>query len=137
MTHSLSASTQLSPSPSAQIEFLQMEETFHLYPYTYVCPQEGYETDPKDANGKIIHSDVPITETWKSMEKLVDKGWAKSIGVSNFNSEQITEILNMARIKPVVNQVVHVIMTRTVLSVMSSARTLLGAGRMSPVVESE
>lgn len=39
------------------------------------------------------------------MEKLVDEGLTKSIGVSNFNSQQIQNILDIARIKPVANQV--------------------------------
>lgn len=39
------------------------------------------------------------------MEKLVELGIVKSIGVSNFNSEQIARLLNVSKIKPVVNQV--------------------------------
>lgn len=39
------------------------------------------------------------------MESLVDLGLVKSIGISNFNSEQIDRVLSIARIKPVVNQV--------------------------------
>lgn len=39
------------------------------------------------------------------MEKLVEKGLVRSIGLSNFNSEQITRILNGCIIKPVMNQV--------------------------------
>lgn len=39
------------------------------------------------------------------MEKLVEIGLVKSIGVSNFNSEQITRLLSIAKIKPVCNQV--------------------------------
>lgn len=39
------------------------------------------------------------------MERLVDAGLVKSIGVSNFNSEQIARILAIAKIPPVVNQV--------------------------------
>lgn len=39
------------------------------------------------------------------MEKLVDEGLAKSIGLSNFNSQQINEVLAIAKIKPVTNQV--------------------------------
>lgn len=34
------------------------------------------------------------------MEKQVDAGRVKSIGISNFNEEQITRIVNIARIKP-------------------------------------
>lgn len=50
-------------------------------------------------------SDVDYVDTWKAMERLVELGLVKSIGISNFNSEQIKRILNVARIKPVVNQV--------------------------------
>lgn len=39
------------------------------------------------------------------MEKLVDLGLVKSIGVSNFNSEQVDRVLREGRIKPVANQV--------------------------------
>ncbi|XP_069110466.1 aldo-keto reductase family 1 member A1-A-like [Argopecten irradians] len=39
------------------------------------------------------------------MEKLVDEGKAKSIGVSNFNAAQVARILKVARVKPVLNQV--------------------------------
>ncbi|EIM21377.1 2-methylbutyraldehyde reductase [Wallemia mellicola CBS 633.66] len=49
--------------------------------------------------------DRPIEDTWRDMEKLVDSGKAKSIGVSNFNKENLARILKICRIKPVVNQV--------------------------------
>lgn len=39
------------------------------------------------------------------MEKLVEKRLVRSIGVSNFNIEQITRILDGCTVKPVVNQV--------------------------------
>lgn len=39
------------------------------------------------------------------MEKLVQSGRVRSIGVSNFNSEQMDRILSIATIKPVTNQV--------------------------------
>lgn len=60
---------------------------------------------PKDADGNLVFSDVDYLDTWKEMEKLVDHGLVKSIGVSNFNSEQITRVLENCRIKPVTNQV--------------------------------
>ncbi len=67
--------------------------------------QEGSDLFPFDANGQLIPSEVPFTETWKAMEKLVEEGLVKSIGVANFNSKQIDEILAIAKIKPVINQV--------------------------------
>lgn len=39
------------------------------------------------------------------MEEMVDLGKTKSIGVSNFSSEQVDRIVEIARIKPVTNQV--------------------------------
>lgn len=51
------------------------------------------------------HSDVDYLDTWKAMEKLVDLGLVKSIGISNFNSQQIDRLLANCRIKPVTNQV--------------------------------
>lgn len=49
--------------------------------------------------------DVPIEETWKAMEALVDKGLCKAIGVSNFSVQNIERILRCARVKPAMNQV--------------------------------
>ena len=66
--------------------------------------QEGGELSPRK-DGKIQYSDVDYLDTWKEMEKLVDQGLTKSIGVSNFNSEQLERVLANARIKPVTNQV--------------------------------
>ena len=39
------------------------------------------------------------------MEKLVDDGLVKHIGVSNFSVKQVEELLEHARIKPVANQI--------------------------------
>lgn len=42
---------------------------------------------------------------YQVLESYVDRGILKSIGVSNFNVEQLDYIVNHARIKPVVNQI--------------------------------
>ncbi|VEL26066.1 unnamed protein product [Protopolystoma xenopodis] len=43
------------------------------------------------------------------MEKLVDAGFVKSIGISNYNKRQTERILSCCRIKPVMNQIeIHV-----------------------------
>ena len=48
---------------------------------------------------------IPVKDTWKQMESLVDSKLTKSIGISNYNVENIFNILSVCRIKPVVNEV--------------------------------
>ncbi|KAL7065307.1 hypothetical protein AAHC03_05832 [Spirometra sp. Aus1] len=48
---------------------------------------------------------VPLEETWKGMEELVEAGLVRSIGVSNFNKSQIDRILAVCKIPPAVNQI--------------------------------
>ncbi|XP_058796886.1 uncharacterized protein LOC131667472 [Phymastichus coffea] len=67
--------------------------------------KEGDELMPKDASGKLILSDTDYLETWKGMEACKLENLTKSIGISNFNSEQITRLLAEAKIKPVNNQI--------------------------------
>ena len=61
-------------------------------------------------NDKIVVSNIDFTETWGAMEEIVNEGQSKSIGISNFNSEQIKRILDIAKIKPVNLQVRYEIM---------------------------
>lgn len=44
-------------------------------------------------------------ETWKALEKLYKEGRVKAIGVSNFLIHQLKDLLTVAEIKPMVNQV--------------------------------
>jgi len=47
----------------------------------------------------------PIQETWQAMEKLVDEGLVRSIGLSNFSVKKVAAVLAYARIKPAIVQV--------------------------------
>ncbi|XP_013168042.1 PREDICTED: aldo-keto reductase AKR2E4-like [Papilio xuthus] len=49
--------------------------------------------------------DIDYLETWRGMEDAKKRGLAKSIGVSNFNSEQIARIIKGCEFKPAVNQI--------------------------------
>jgi len=60
---------------------------------------------PVDKEGNIVFSYGDFVETWNEMEKLVDDGLVKSIGISNFSKSQTERLLANARIKPVTNQV--------------------------------
>jgi diketogulonate reductase-like aldo/keto reductase len=56
----------------------------------------------------LIHFPLESNEenlsVWRILETYVDKGYIKSIGVSNFNQEQLSYLIQHARIKPVLNQ---------------------------------
>jgi len=84
------------------------------WPFAY---KEGGELFPKDDKDNLAFSSVDFLDTWQALEKLVDAGLAKSIGVSNFNSAQIKRLLSACRIKPVTNQVeCHPYLTQQKLS---------------------
>lgn len=67
--------------------------------------KEGCDLFPADKDGKTLYSPVDYVDTWKEMEKLVEAGLVKSIGVSNFNKNQIERILAVAKIPPATNQI--------------------------------
>ena len=50
-------------------------------------------------------SGVTLEETWRAMEKLVDEGLVRAIGVSNFGERRLSQLLALARIKPACNQI--------------------------------
>lgn len=66
--------------------------------------QKSDQLFPKDSAGQPLHSEYDLIDTWHAMEDLVDAGLTKSIGLSNFNIEQVDYIVSKARIQPVANQ---------------------------------
>jgi diketogulonate reductase-like aldo/keto reductase len=68
--------------------------------------QPGDEQDPRDAHGRVIYdSGVTLVETWRAMERLVDGGHARSIGLSDVTLDKLREIVAVSRIKPAMVQV--------------------------------
>lgn len=69
------------------------------------CKAETGVIEPRNSDGSIQYADTHYLETWRGMEELVRAGLVKAIGVSNFNSKQLSDILNHCTIAPSVNQV--------------------------------
>lgn len=72
------------------------------YPIGY---KEGESLSPLDEQGQVITSDVDYVETWQGMEDTKRLGLVRSIGVSNFNIEQLSRVLYSCSIPPTINQV--------------------------------
>ncbi|ELT96012.1 hypothetical protein CAPTEDRAFT_215532 [Capitella teleta] len=75
--------------------------------YYQFCRQHdgNDELMPTDDKGNLVYSNTSYLETWKALEKAVDDGLVKAIGLSNFNSRQIDDVIRNGRIKPSVLQV--------------------------------
>jgi len=73
-------------------------------PFETRYPPEWFH-DPNAEDKKMVFEDSPIHETWREMEKLVELGLVKNIGVSNFNCSLLRDLLTYAKVKPSVLQI--------------------------------
>ncbi|XP_021821675.1 NADPH-dependent aldo-keto reductase, chloroplastic-like [Prunus avium] len=51
----------------------------------------------------LVEPDIPCS--WRAMETLYDSGKARAIGVSNFSTKKLSDLLDVARVPPAVVQV--------------------------------
>ncbi len=58
-----------------------------------------------DKNGVLALKPISIRETWEAMEELVEAGLVKAIGVANFSTAQLIDLLSYAKIRPAMNQI--------------------------------
>lgn len=65
----------------------------------------GWFADPEAENPAMELAKVPLIDTWKAMENLVDSGVVKQIGVCNYNTGLMHDLLSYARIKPAMLQI--------------------------------
>lgn len=73
----------------------------------YVDPSVRYPPGWMNADGKLELGNASIQETWTAMETLVDKKLARSIGVSNFSTQLLMDLLRYARVRPSTLQIEH------------------------------
>lgn len=74
----------------------------------WVDPEVRYPPEwSYDGKGDIQLSNATIQETWTAMEGLANKGYAKSIGISNFQGSLILDLLRYAKIRPATLQIEH------------------------------
>ncbi|MFJ2408818.1 aldo/keto reductase [Pseudomonas sp. NPDC087814] len=94
------------PAFEASCRRLQVEVIDCYMIHTPFAFLPGDELHPRDAFGHVLYdSGVTLIETWRVLERLVDEGRCKSIGVSDISLETLRELVAVARIKPAVVQV--------------------------------
>ena len=72
-------------------------------PYAFAA---GDDPDPRDERGDVVYDPgVSLGETWQALERLVDDGHCRSIGLSNVSLDTLREIVSGARIDPAAVQV--------------------------------
>lgn len=65
----------------------------------------GWVFDPAEATPRMRFAPVPLADTWRAMEELVTAGLVRHIGVCNYPTGLMRDLLNYARVKPAVLQV--------------------------------
>lgn len=79
-----------------QLEYVDL----YLIHTPFALKKVGEDLHPKDENGQILLDlSTDHVKVWAEMEKQVECGRAKAIGLSNFNIPQIKRILKNAKIK--------------------------------------
>lgn len=61
--------------------------------------------DPSAPEPAMVLDPVPLADTWQAMEELVQSGLVKHLGVCNYNTALLHDLMAYARIKPALLQI--------------------------------
>jgi alcohol dehydrogenase (NADP+) len=100
---------------------------------------------PRKPEDFVVPDGIPVMETWQALEKMVEKGLCRYIGVCNFNLEHIKALHKDARIKPAMNQIeLHPYLPQTKIvefckanNIRLTAYSPLGSGDRPAAMKSE
>ncbi len=97
---------RVKPAFDASRRRLQLDTIDCYIVHTPFAFQPGDEQDPRDDRGQVIYDPgVTLLETWRALERLVDDGDCKSIGLSDITLKNLREIVAAARIRPAMVQI--------------------------------
>ncbi len=88
---------------AGSLEKLQLDYVDLYLIHTPFAFQPGDDQDPRDASGNVIYDqEITLLDTWRALERLVDEGRCKAIGLSDVSLAQVQAVFEAARIKPAV-----------------------------------
>jgi len=92
-----------------QLDYLDLYLIHFPIALAYVPFNERYPAewlyDPDANEPSMKASKVPLSETWQAMEKLVEHNLTRQIGVCNYNSGLLHDLMSYAKIKPAMLQI--------------------------------
>ena len=80
-------------------------EWLDLYLIHWPVPIKPGVAFPSSGSDLLPPAQVPLGSTWEGMEAALEAGLTRHIGVSNFSSRKLHDLLAHGRIRPEVNQV--------------------------------
>jgi alcohol dehydrogenase (NADP+) len=80
-------------------------EWLDLYLIHWPVPIKPGVAFPSSGEDLLPPAQMPIRDTWEGMEGVLEAGLTRHIGVSNFSSHKLHELLAHCQIRPEVNQV--------------------------------
>ena len=98
----------------------KLNNTYHAFDAALAAFDETYAAlDRPQVDLFLIHWPIPTTdyvETWRAMERILESGRVRSIGVSNFEPEHLDRLRAECDVVPAVNQIeLHPYLTQEVL----------------------
>src|SRR5580693_9418784 len=97
---------RVEPAFAASLERLGLNYLDLYLIHTPFAFQPGDNQDPRDQHGNVLYDrDVTLLDTWKALERLVDGGRCRAVGLSDIGLNGLSPIYDSARIKPAVVQV--------------------------------
>jgi alcohol dehydrogenase (NADP+) len=97
---------RVEPAFKGSLERLQLNYLDLYLIHTPFAFLPGDNQDPRDEKGEVIYdNEVTLLDTWRAMERLVDGGRCRAIGLGDVSLEKLKLIYEGARVKPSVVQV--------------------------------